>query len=204
MRKFLKMLTSRLVIVSLLIFLQFVLIAFMFLLPGRYFWVYYAATIVVGFAVCIRIITRRGNPGYKIGWIILVLVLPPFGVAVYFIFHGNSVSEKTKRKMAGINGAMARAISQDTGRKEVVFDDPEARKQSDYIKFSAHNPPYSGVRATYYPTGEAMYDAFLSALRGAKKYIFLEYFILAKGTMWDDVHAILKEKAAEGVDVRII
>ena len=205
MRKFLKLFTSRLVTVSLLIFLQFVIIAFaLFVLPGRYFAIYYAATTVVGFIFCIRIITRRGNPGYKIGWIILVLLLPPFGVAVYLIFHGNTVSEKMKRKMASINTAMARAIALDDGREPVEFDSSVAERQSDYLSNIAGNPPYKGSRSTYFPTGESMYGTFLDTLRSAEKYIFLEYFILAPGKMWDDVHAILLEKAKAGVDVRLI
>ncbi len=205
MRKILKLVTSRLVLVSLLIFLQFLLLAFFLLfLPRRFFLIYYAATMIAGFACCLRIITRRGNPGYKIGWVFLVLLLPPFGVAVYIVFHGNTVSEKEKRKMASINGAMERGIAHDTDRPEVVFDDPEAKKQSDCIGNIAKNPPYVGSKTTYYPTGEAMYETFLSTLRSAKKYIFLEYFIVAKGSMWDDVHSILVEKAREGVDVRLI
>ena len=204
-RKFLKLLTSRLVTVSLLIFLQFVIIGLaLFVLPGRYLAIYYAATIVIGFFFCIRIITRRGNPAYKIGWIILVLLLPPFGVAVYLIFHGNTVSEKMRRKMASINTAMARAIELDGGRKNVVFDSAEANKQSDLITNLAGNPPYANSKTTYFPTGESMYETFLSALRSAEKYIFLEYFILAPGKMWDDVHAILAEKVKAGVDVRLI
>ena len=205
MRKFLKLLTSRLVIVSVLIFLQFVLIAFaLFVLPGRYFAIYYAVTIVIGMIFCLRIINRRGNPGYKIGWIILVLLLPPFGVAVYLLFHGNTVSEKMKVKMASINKAMAKAIALDGDRESVELDSADAQKQSDFITNLACNPPYSNSKATYYPTGESMYEAFLDTLRSAEKYVFLEYFILAPGKMWDDVHAILLGKVKEGVDVRLI
>ena len=169
MRKFLKLVTSRLVTVSLLIFLQFVIIGLaIFFLPGRYLAIYYAATTVIGFFFCIRIITRRGNPAYKIGWIILVLVLPPFGVAVYLVFHGNTVSEKMKRKMASINKAMARSIALDGGREEVSFDSAESKKQSDLITNLAGNPPYANSKTTYFPTGESMYETFLDTLRSAE------------------------------------
>ncbi len=204
MRKFLKMLTSRLVTVSVLIFIQFVIIAFVALFPGRFFAIYYAVTIVIGFAFVLRIITRRENPGYKIGWIVLVLLLPPFGVAVYLVFHGNTASARMKRKMADINGRMARAIALDDGGGAVRIDDPTAKKQSEYIKNLASNPPYSDCDVRYYPTGESMYDDFLAALRSAEKYIFLEYFIVGPGSMWDDIHAILLDKARAGVDVRLI
>ena len=41
-------------------------------------------------------------------------------------------------------------------------------------------------------------------LKKAKKYIFLEYFIIQEGKMWNTILDILKEKADEGVDVRVI
>ncbi len=44
----------------------------------------------------------------------------------------------------------------------------------------------------------------LEELEKAEHYIFLEYFILEEGTMWDPILAILRRKAAEGVDVRVI
>ena len=41
-------------------------------------------------------------------------------------------------------------------------------------------------------------------LKKAKKYIFMEYFIIQEGKMWNTILDILKEKAAQGVDVRVI
>ena len=56
----------------------------------------------------------------------------------------------------------------------------------------------------YFPSGETMLPRFLEDLKSAEKYIFLEYFIIEHGTMWDSILEILKERAAAGVDVRII
>ena len=41
-------------------------------------------------------------------------------------------------------------------------------------------------------------------LKKAKHYIFLEYFIIEEGKFWNTILNILKEKAAAGVDVRLI
>ena len=41
-------------------------------------------------------------------------------------------------------------------------------------------------------------------IRNAKKSIFMQYFIVDEGYMWDTILTELKKKAAEGVDVRII
>ena len=47
-------------------------------------------------------------------------------------------------------------------------------------------------------------DVLLADLDKAEKFIFLEFFILRSGKMWDGVEAILRRKAAQGVDVRLI
>src|SRR5699024_2494544 len=44
----------------------------------------------------------------------------------------------------------------------------------------------------------------LLELQKAEKFIFLEYFILAEGLMWGSVLKILAEKAAQGVEVRVM
>ena len=38
----------------------------------------------------------------------------------------------------------------------------------------------------------------------AKRFIFLEYFIIAEGLMWGEVLKLLKEKVEEGVEVRVL
>ena len=81
MNKIIKFFTRRLVLVSLLILVQFLLIAATLMLPGkRYFAIYYLTTWVMGVIFMFRIINRKDNPVYKIGWLIIVLLLPPFGV----------------------------------------------------------------------------------------------------------------------------
>ena len=78
MNKIIKFFTRRLVLVSLLILVQFLLIAATLMLPGkRYFAIYYLTTWVMGVIFMFRIINRKDNPVYKIGWLIIVLLLPP-------------------------------------------------------------------------------------------------------------------------------
>ena len=52
--------------------------------------------------------------------------------------------------------------------------------------------------------GEDMFDAMLSDLKTAEKFIFLEYFIIEEGIFWNGILDILKEKVRNGVDVRVI
>ena len=65
-------------------------------------------------------------------------------------------------------------------------------------------PVYADTVATYFNGGEAMFDEMLRQLETAKKYIFLEYFIVDEGLMWGRILEVLARKAAQGVDVRVM
>ncbi|MEG1009926.1 MAG: cardiolipin synthase, partial [Clostridia bacterium] len=56
----------------------------------------------------------------------------------------------------------------------------------------------------YFDLGEKYFDNMLNDIKNAKKYIFLEYFIISKGKLWDELFCILKEKVKEGIEVYII
>ena len=56
---------------------------------------------------------------------------------------------------------------------------------------------------TYFPNGEDAFPVMLEELKKAKHYIFLEYFIIAEGIMWNSMLDIIKQKIKEGVEVKI-
>lgn len=62
-------------------------------------------------------------------------------------------------------------------------------------------PCYENSGTTYYPLGEDFLSALLRDLEKAEHFIMMEYFIVQEGKMWDSIHAVLKEKAAQGISV---
>ena len=69
-------------------------------------------------------------------------------------------------------------------------------------KTLAHLPEF--LLREYFPLGDDMYPKLLEELKKAERYIFMEYFIVEEGEMWDSVLEILKEKASQGVEVRFM
>ena len=49
-----------------------------------------------------------------------------------------------------------------------------------------------------------MFKDMICDLEQAEYYIFLEYFIIGEGVMWNRILEILERKVSEGVDVRLI
>ncbi len=205
-KKLLKFLFSRVVIVGVMILLQFALILAMILRFKEYSYIYYGAGVILSFVVLCQII---GSPeiheGYKTAWGIVVLLMPFFGSAIYFIFSGNKLSKRERKRMSSITSMTGTSVE---SRDEVLSllgkTDVRAERQAEYIRNVTLCPPYLHTETEYFPTGEVLFEPLLAELEKAKKYIFLEYFIIAKGLMWDRIHEILRRKAAEGVDVRVI
>ena len=72
----------------------------------------------------------------------------------------------------------------------------------DYLSTYAASPVYQATQSRYFATGEDFFPVFLEELRKARRSVFMEYFIIEEGEMWDQTLELLKEKARQGLDVR--
>ncbi len=205
MRNLAKLIFSRVVIVSLLLLLQLgVLLLGLLVFREHRAW-FTVVMNVIGVIAILFIISDQSDPSYKIAWIIPIIALPVFGVMLYILFGGNRLSLRLKRKMASFDQTMQIALQKDpavTGR--LTESDASAARLSDYLTNTSFGPVYENTETTYYPLGDDCYPQMLSELRKAERYIFIEYFIIGSGKMWDGIREILAQKAAEGVDVRVI
>lgn len=99
--------------------------------------------------------------------------------------------------------------SEENLREDFKADDlltlgEDAAGQARYLEDFAHCPAYTNTETEYFPVGDLVFPRMLEELRKAERYIFLEYFIIQPGVFWDSVLEILEEKAAQGVEVRLI
>ncbi len=194
----------RSVLVGLSLLSQIVVLAVMLLaFSGRLSYFYWGC-ILISVAATLWILGRQIEPGYKLAWIMLIMALPVFGGVFYLLSGGGGISKRTQRKLDGINHRTREAVQSDfhaDGLREV---DADAAGQALYLERCAGCPVYAGTHAEYFPLGELAYARMLEELEKAEHYIFLEYFILQQGELWDSVLEILKRKAAQGLDVRLI
>ena len=151
------------------------------------------------------IVNKKINPAYKLAWTILILAFPVFGIVVYVFFGQSRVAgAMTKESSAVLHEIKNYFKESHTVRKELKEADPGVSNQSAYIRDYAGFPLQNHTSTKYYPVGEAMFADMLEDLKQARHFIFLEYFIIHEGKMWNQILEILEEKAKEGVDVRLI
>ena len=156
---------------------------------------------VVAIFVVIYIINRDANPSYKIAWIVPILIFPLFGVSIYLLY-GKKKPTKSMRKKFKKNEYILRDNLSQSEETVNAMDTRDACRASYLQRYSY--PVYGNTQTEYFPSGEALFPRIIEEISGAERFIFLEYFIIEEGTVWNSILEILAKKAKEGVDVRVI
>ena len=204
MKKILRFITQRVVITALLIVLQALLLFGFIWKLDNYFVYFYAGSVLLSLLITLGIINSKSNPAYKIAWLIPILLFPVFGGLIYLLFGSDRTGRYLRKKLQGIGTEMDNVIGEAHRRSGAEQLPPDAANQSRYISHCAYCPPYQNTTTEYLPLGEVKFERMVEELKKAKHYIFLEYFIIQEGKMWNTILDILRQKAAEGVDVRVI
>ena len=158
-----------------------------------------------GIITTIYIINKRDNPSYKIAWIVFILALPVFGLIVYMLWGGQRTFPHLKKRLKKCNDRYMRYLEQDpTVKRLLSYEDSSRTRQAAYLCSESGFPVYQNTSAEYLSPGDKFLSRLLEELNKAEKYIFLEYFIIAEGKMWDAIYSVLIKKAAEGVEIKIM
>lgn len=205
MRRLIKGLLSRTTITILFVLAEFALMAALGLWVGENMaWVAVVMRII-GVLVVLYINMHTEHLSFDLIWIVGVVVFPVAVTALYIILETTRFKTSTYKSIVASEDASWKHLVQDGEAEEKLYrSDPSRRGMFRYICKGSGYPFYENEGFDYYRFGEDGYPVMLEELRRAEKFIFIEYFIIEKGEMWDGIVEILEEKAAAGVDVRVI
>lgn len=205
MKKVMQFLFGRIFITAILILVQVAwFTVFLLKLTEYSVWIHAAFSLLSLFIV-LYLIKNDDNSSFKIGWIVLVMLMPVFGGVLYTLFGSKLPANKMRKRLAVRHSELAPQLGSDmTAAAALQREDLRTYSRSRYITDSSAYPVWQNTSTTYYPLGEEMYAAMLEELEKAESFIFMEYFIIKPGVMWNGILDILKRKAAAGVDVRLI
>ena len=193
-----KVLFHRVAVMGALIVLQIALYVagVLWLEDSAYYAVFSGASMTLSVLATMWIVASDSNPGYKIGWVSLVLVLQPLGSLAYLLLGGNRMSAFNQRRLRTMARRIAQNLGEDCDRTPDLMRDQgeDAGRLAHYIQQSARCPVYRNTSTRFYPLGDLCYQDILDDLRQAKRYIFIAYFIIEEGKLWNSVRDILKEK----------
>ncbi|MBR2967442.1 MAG: cardiolipin synthase [Clostridia bacterium] len=203
--KILKKLFSRSAIVIFFILVQLAISVYIAaVLSQNYFYIRVAFT-VLGIAAIIAVVNRDMSASYKVPWLVLLFIFPIAGVILYALLGNPRLTKKMHRRQKQIADATKEYCVQDQAAlAELERENSLAAGQAKYLWASAGAPLYNDTDTQYFSSGEDAFVALKQKLNAAKKFIFLEYFIIEKGKMWSEILEILQNKASQGVEVKII
>ena len=196
---------SRFSIIAILILLQ--VFIYVFIYGWLSYYLPFFSVFMVIFTVVMIFYLFNNSMDYsaKLTWMLVIAVFQIPG-AIFLLFTQTNVGY---RKIAKRENALIRHTRSAIPQSQKVLDELEKDGSGTddlvrYLNRSGCFPVYDNTEVTYFSIGEDKFDAMLKELAAAEKFIFMEYFIVEEGYMWGKILEILVEKAAQGVEVRMM
>lgn len=192
-----------------MVFLSLMLQIGWFIWLGVYLRQYYfmVSGIVTVFSciLALHIYSRHINSAYKLSWIVLILVLPVLGISMYTLF-GSQLSHVWIRKYKdNLDDVAALHLPDDeTALEALRVHDYGLANQCQYIQKKVGYPLYQNTDVVFHNDTSVALEDLKAELVKAESFIFMEYHAVEDSITWAGIEAILKEKAASGVDVRVL
>ena len=206
--KFFKLLFSKTLVVFLLLVVQFTLILVTNFVFEVYPW-FQLISVFLALLMFFYIVNKKECPEFKLPWLVLLFSLPLFAIPFYIIFANPRMPKRAFKRLKTIEDETGKYTakaaggdlkSAESGAEKFGYRSDVAEYLENTAAFGAH----THNRVTYYKLGEDFYKDLLIELEKAEKYIFMEYFIVHPGKMWDGIHEILLKKVKCGVEVRLM
>lgn len=196
---------SRTALLGLLLLLQFLGLWTLFAWLQVYVAYVYTLFIVIDFFFVVYLINKDGNPAFKISWLVLILLVPVVGTLFYIFVQGQVGARKLQARLReNIRETRPYLQQQAEVMETLEKEDSESLGLARYMNQAGGYPVYQNTGAAYFPLGEDYFAELLRQLETAEKFIFMEFFIVDEGHMWNSVLEILRRKVKEGVEVRFL
>ena len=159
---------------------------------------------IAGVIAAVNIQSKSGPASYKLVWTLLIVSVPVAGLILYALWSG---SMQDKRLTLQSNFPIPDSVV-DRGRSQDNMERLSAAlphwKRTALLLGKRNFRLFRSTDVTYFPSGGEFFEEVIARMEKAERFIFLEFFILAEGKLWDQILAVLEAKARQGVEVKVI
>ncbi len=194
----------RMVLAVISILLEVVVILSLLYLAGQKAGWVYSAIRFLGAMVVLRIYGSYKTASIRMTWMLVILLIPIFGTALYVMIGLNGHSLKMRKRYEDIDKILFPMLPD--GEKEAE----NARKRDgrlggivDYIRRNAGYPVYQNTKVEYFDDAEKGIEAQKKDMAKAEKFIFMEYHAIEDAESWHEIRDVLAERVKAGVEVRV-
>ncbi|MDE7323611.1 MAG: cardiolipin synthase [Lachnospiraceae bacterium] len=200
-----RIITGRIFSILPAVVLQFLIIFAIMKWLAPFATLFYSVLSVLSALFVLFLISKRDEGAYKMLWLLVMLVAPLPGALMY-LFYGNKRTGKAlEQRIKLIADSIPLALNDDIETQEQLRqDDKRVAQTFAYVKKITGFPVLKNHTAEYFPIGERLFEQMLSALKEAKRYVFIEYFIIQEGVLWESMVNVMEQKVKEGVDIRVL
>lgn len=205
MKKFFNFIFSRIFFISLMLVFQLTLLILFLIYFNKYFIYLYGINLIVAIVFTSIVVSDDINPAFKITWILIIITIPILGGFVYLLFGEKRLLKSLRKKLRNFSYKFQNSMdfTKNYDIEDLNISDMNVYRQAKYINEETKSPIFFNTQTKYFESGEDSFKEYIDDLNNAKKFIFMEYFIISEGFFLDSIVSILKDKVKEGVDVRI-
>ncbi len=202
-KKLMSIVLSRNAAFVILLLMQIAFLALLVLSIGERFYLIYFLLIVLDIVLAVFIMNKKEPAAYRLSWIVMISVFPLLG-GVSYVFLKLSQRFPKNADMIYRSRIKNILVQDESVTQELIKRCPDSANLAKYVAQHGLYPAYRNGQAEYFKLGEEQFDALMSELEKAEKYIFMEFFIISPGYMFDTISDVLMRKAKQGIDVRLI
>lgn len=152
---------------------------------------------------------QRRDPQSVWTWLFALYAVPIFGVLIYLLLGQNYRKSKMFRVKEADDLLRYPVRTQERLLEEYAknADSDAARDYGNLIMYNlrAGSSILSiNNRVKIFTDGKEKFGSLMEDLRAAKNFIHIQYYIIKNDFLFDGISEILKKKAAEGVEVRVL
>ncbi len=149
-----------------------------------------------------RLALKDEDAESKLPWFLVLISVPYIGPIVYLTFSTKPIRKKEREILRESEEKSAPFLPYN--EQQVYIDTFMYARYFNYLRKMTNQTATKGNQIRYFKNGETFFPELYKALEEANEFIFFEFFIIDRGEVWDTIHEILKRKAAEGVEVRLL
>lgn len=154
--------------------------------------------------IVLHIIRTSRHLSSDLMWLVLIMLAPVPGTAIFLMTSADLIKNKTFRAIVKEQKKAYPYLVQNNGvMQEMEQKYPSRRASLSFIPSSGY-PFYRNQGYDYYPLGETGWNVILEEMKKAKHFIFMEYFIIEEGQMFNSMLEIMEQKVREGVECRVM
>lgn len=196
--------TLRLLLVVVLLLLNILAVGLLSMFLRTNSAVVYLLLEAAGVVAAINIQSRNTSSSYKLAWTLLVVSLPVTGLILYLLWSGRIQDKRPriKTEKPAPDSTVDRARSKDN-LERLGAAQPHWKRTAALLAKQEFRL-FRGTQVTYFEEGCAFFEDVIERMERAERFIFLEFFILAEGKLWDRMLRVLEARAAQGVEIKVV